>query len=66
MLYACYDLIQLDVVMEISWRYGLNDYTMVGYLFDPRNILYMLTQTALYDKRHETANQQNSRSRKGQ
>lgn len=28
MLYACYDLIQLDVVMEISWRHGLNDYTM--------------------------------------
>ncbi|KAG0638061.1 armadillo-type protein [Tuber brumale] len=28
MLYACYDLIQLDVVMEISWRHGLSDYTM--------------------------------------
>ena len=29
MLYACYDLIQLDVIMEISWRYQLHDYTMV-------------------------------------
>lgn len=28
MLYACYDLIRLDVVMEISWRHGLNDFTM--------------------------------------
>lgn len=30
MLYACYDLIALDVVMEISWRHGLNDFTMVS------------------------------------
>lgn len=29
MLYACYDLIPLDVVMEVSWRNGLNDFTMV-------------------------------------
>ncbi|KAI7457103.1 clathrin heavy chain, partial [Hortaea werneckii] len=28
MLYACYDLIPLHVVMEISWRHGLNDFTM--------------------------------------
>jgi clathrin heavy chain len=28
MLYACYELIRLDVVMEISWRHGLNDFTM--------------------------------------
>lgn len=28
MLYACYDLIRLDVVMEISWRHGLTDFTM--------------------------------------
>ena len=28
MLYSCYDLIRLDVVMEISWRYGLSDFTM--------------------------------------
>ncbi|KAF8428163.1 armadillo-type protein [Tirmania nivea] len=28
MLYACYDLIQLDVIMEMSWRHGLHDYTM--------------------------------------
>jgi clathrin heavy chain len=28
MLYACYDLIRPDVILEISWRYGLNDFTM--------------------------------------
>ncbi|KAI9818123.1 MAG: hypothetical protein M1827_000748 [Pycnora praestabilis] len=28
MLYACYDMIRLDVVMEISWRHGLTDFTM--------------------------------------
>lgn len=28
MLYACYDLLPLHVVMEISWRHGLNDFTM--------------------------------------
>ena len=28
MLYACYDLLPLDVVMEVSWRHGLNDFTM--------------------------------------
>ncbi|KAI9749488.1 MAG: Pyridoxine 4-dehydrogenase [Chaenotheca gracillima] len=28
MLYACYELIKVDVVMEISWRHGLTDFTM--------------------------------------
>lgn len=28
MLYACYDLLPLHVVMELSWRHGLNDFTM--------------------------------------
>ncbi|KAL1987693.1 hypothetical protein VTN96DRAFT_2934 [Rasamsonia emersonii] len=28
MLYACYDLIRPDVVLEISWRHGLHDFTM--------------------------------------
>ncbi|TPX20998.1 hypothetical protein DIZ76_016895 [Coccidioides immitis] len=28
MLYACYDLIRPDVVLEMSWRHGLNDFTM--------------------------------------
>lgn len=29
MLYACYDLVPVDTVMELSWRHGLTDYTMV-------------------------------------
>ena len=40
MLYACYDLLSLDVVMEISWRHGLNDFTM------PFMISYMSQQAA--------------------
>lgn len=28
MLYACYDLIPLEVVMELSWRHGLTDFSM--------------------------------------
>ncbi|KXS95108.1 hypothetical protein AC578_7424 [Pseudocercospora eumusae] len=40
MLYACYDLIPLHTVMEISWRHGLNDFTM------PFMINYMSQQAA--------------------
>ncbi|KAI9890023.1 MAG: hypothetical protein M1814_004539 [Vezdaea aestivalis] len=40
MLYACYNLIRLDVVMELSWRHGLNDFTM------PFMINYMAQQAA--------------------
>ncbi|POS85338.1 Clathrin heavy-chain terminal, partial [Erysiphe pulchra] len=28
MLYACYDLIPVEVVLELSWRHGLTDFTM--------------------------------------
>lgn len=28
MLYACYDLLRPDVVLELSWRNGLTDFTM--------------------------------------
>ncbi|RCI04960.1 hypothetical protein CU098_004297 [Rhizopus stolonifer] len=28
MLYTCYDLMRPDFVMELSWRHGLNDFTM--------------------------------------
>lgn len=40
MLYACYDLIPLHTVMEISWRHGLNDFTM------PFMINYMSQQAS--------------------
>ena len=28
MLYACNDLIRPDLVIELSWRHGLNDFSM--------------------------------------
>ncbi|KAI1336912.1 clathrin heavy chain [Xylariaceae sp. FL0016] len=28
MLYACYDLVRPDLILELSWRNGLNDFTM--------------------------------------
>ena len=28
MLYACYELIRPDLVLELSWRNGLHDFTM--------------------------------------
>lgn len=28
MLYACYDLIRPDLILELSWRNGLHDFTM--------------------------------------
>lgn len=28
MLYACNELIRPDLVLELSWRHGLNDFTM--------------------------------------
>lgn len=40
MLYACYDLIPLHTVMELSWRHGLSDFTM------PFMINYMSQQAA--------------------
>lgn len=28
MLYACYDLVRPDLILEMSWRHGLQDFTM--------------------------------------
>ncbi|KAH7368368.1 clathrin heavy chain [Plectosphaerella cucumerina] len=28
MLYACYDLLRPDLILEMSWRHGLHDFTM--------------------------------------
>ncbi|KAF2857775.1 clathrin heavy chain [Piedraia hortae CBS 480.64] len=44
MLYACYDLIPLHTVMEISWRHGLNDFTM------PFMINYMAQQASTIEQ----------------
>ncbi len=44
MLYACYDLIPLHTVMDISWRHGLNDFTM------PFMICYLSQQASTIDQ----------------
>ena len=43
MLYACYDLIPLHKVMELSWRHNLSDFTM------PFMINYMSQQASKID-----------------
>ena len=43
MLYACYDLIPLHTVMELTWRHGLTDFSM------PFMINYMSQQAAAID-----------------
>ncbi|PBP22624.1 clathrin heavy chain [Diplocarpon rosae] len=45
MLYACYDLIPIHVVMEISWRHGLTDFTMpfmINYLAQQSSTIEIL------------------------
>ena len=32
MLYSCNELIRPDVILEMSWRNGLQDFTMVSLL----------------------------------
>jgi clathrin heavy chain len=44
MLYACYDLIPLHTVMEISWRHSLHDFTM------PFMISYMSQQSSTIEQ----------------
>ncbi|KAF2237720.1 clathrin heavy chain [Viridothelium virens] len=44
MLYACYDLIPLHTVMELSWRHGLTDFTM------PFMINFMAQQSATIEQ----------------
>ena len=47
MLYACYDLIPAHVVMEISWRHGLTDFTMpflINYMAQQASIITTLKQ----------------------
>jgi len=44
MLYSCYDLIPLHVVLEVSWRHGLNDFTM------PFMISYLSQQAATIEQ----------------
>ena len=64
MLYTCYDLLRLDLIMEISWRHGLNDFTMVGLfvhtffflilIYSLHRIDLVLIALALHDQLHES------------
>jgi clathrin heavy chain len=45
MLYACYELIPIHVVMELSWRHGLTDFTMpfmINYLAEASSTIETL------------------------
>jgi len=44
MLYACHDILPMHTVMEISWRHGLNDFTM------PFMINHMAQQSATIEQ----------------
>jgi clathrin heavy chain len=48
MLYACYDLIRPDLILEISWRNGLNDFTMVRFILFPAFYSIRLTSLQPY------------------
>lgn len=60
MLYACYDLLKLDFIMEVSWRHGLNDFTMVGpfilrsfpFLFSLFSSFLLLSSTLITPEKH--------------
>ena len=60
MLFACYDLIRLDVVMELSWRHGLNDFTM------PFMINYLSQQASQIDRLKRDNEERKAREAKGQ
>ena len=60
MLYACYDLIPLHVVMELSWRNGLTDFSM------PFLINYMSQQASAIDTLKKDNEERKQREAKDQ
>ena len=60
MLYACYDLVRLPVVMELSWRHGLNDFSM------PFVINYMSQQAATIEMLKKDNEERKAREAKEQ
>ncbi len=62
MLYACYDLIPIHVVMEISWRHGLTDFTMpfmINYLAQQISTIEMLKKDNEERKAREKSQEKN-------
>jgi clathrin heavy chain len=63
-LYKCYELLRADVVMEIAWKNGLNDYAMPYLIQVARQTLDKLKVLEEADqnrtvKEHEKAKQGN-------
>lgn len=60
MLYACYDLIRPDVILELSWRNGLHDFTMpymINLLSRQTTAIEQLTKDNEERKARETSQQ---------
>lgn len=53
-LYVCYDLLKPDVVMELSWRYGLNDFAMPYLIQTTRE---MVSKIDMLEKANNERNQ---------
>lgn len=60
MLYACYDLIRPDVILEVSWRNGLNDFTMpfmINFLCEQTRAIETLKKDNEERKKREVSHQ---------
>lgn len=65
MLYACYDLIRPDVILEVSWRNGLNDFTMpymINFLAQQAATIEQLKKDNEERKAKEQSQQKNEES----
>ncbi|KAH7027594.1 uncharacterized protein B0I36DRAFT_364776 [Microdochium trichocladiopsis] len=61
MLYACYELIRPDIILELSWRHGLHDFTMpymINMLSQQTKELALLKADNEARKAKETAQEQ--------
>ena len=60
MLYACYELIRADVILEMSWRHGLQDFTMpfmINFLCEQTRTIEMLKRDNEERKSREVTQQ---------
>ncbi|KAK7550667.1 clathrin heavy chain [Phyllosticta citricarpa] len=65
MLYACYDLIRPDVILEVSWRNGLHDFTMpymINFLCQQTATIELLKKDNEERKAREASQQKNDES----
>lgn len=49
MLYACFDLLSQDVVEELSWQHGLNDFYMPYKIQNSRTLVEKASSTLSVD-----------------